>query len=101
MTLWRVAVEPIYSAAQVAEKIGVSRQRVTQCARRWGIGRQLAREWVFCAADVEAIRDRQGMVGGAGHAKAAMQAIQAVKGEAPSAESVARIISSRDSLEDE
>lgn len=104
-------MEPIYSAADVAEALGVSRQRVTQCARRWGLGRKLGREWIFLAADVEAIQDRQGLVGKAGHAEAAMRAIHGVDGKAtekagariiagikpgeevPSAESVARIIS--------
>lgn len=88
-------MEPIYSAAQVAEELGLSRQRVTQCARRWGIGTKLGREWMFCQADVEAIRDRQGLVGGAGHAGAVMQAIHKVDGEA-SAKAVARGISGRD-----
>lgn len=104
-------MEPIYSAAQVAEMLGLTRQRVTQCARRWGIGRKLGREWMFAPADVEAIRDRQGLVGGAGHAGAVMRGIHGVDGESvrkagarivsgikpgeetPSAESVARIIS--------
>ena len=57
------AMEPIYSAEEVAKKLGLSRQRVAQCARRWGLGRKLGRDWVFTDSDVGAIRDRQGMVG--------------------------------------
>ena len=111
-------MEPIYSAAAVAEELGLSRQRVTQCARRWGIGRKLGREWMFATADVEAIRDRQGLVGGAGHAGAVMRGIHGADGEsvkkagarivsgikpdeeAPSAESAAIMISGRKLLKD-
>ena len=93
-------MEPIYSAADVAEVLGLSRQRVTQCARRWRIGKKLGREWMFAPADVEAIRDRQGLVGGAGHAGAAMRMIHGVDGESAK-EAAARIISGRDFREDE
>ena len=57
----------VYSVAQVAEQLRLTSGRVTQCARRWGIGRKLNREWMFTAEDVAAIKKRRGMVGGAGH----------------------------------
>lgn len=74
-------MEPIYSAGDVAEALGLSRERVTQCARRWGIGEKLGRAWMFRSADVEAIRDRQGLVGAAGHAGAVMRAIHGEGGD--------------------
>lgn len=60
-------MEPIYSADDVAAQLGMSGSRVRQAARRWGLGQKLGREWIFRDADVEAIRNRQGLVGSAGH----------------------------------
>ena len=60
-------MEPIYSADDVAVQLGISAFRVRQAARRWGLGKKVGRQWIFRAADVEAIRNRQGLVGGAGH----------------------------------
>lgn len=57
----------IYSTAQVAENLGISPGRVTQCARRWGLGRKLNREWMFTPADVTQIEKRKGKIGFFGH----------------------------------
>jgi hypothetical protein len=47
--------EELYTAAEVAERTGRSPVTVRQLARTHNIGRRLGRDWVFTAADIEAL----------------------------------------------
>lgn len=46
----------LYTAAQVAEKLGLSHQRINAIARRRGIGQMIGNTRVFTVADVAAIK---------------------------------------------
>lgn len=43
---------------QVAERLGIDPSRVIRLAAKYGIGAKLGRDWLFTAADVDALRDR-------------------------------------------
>lgn len=56
------AVRPrtLYSAADVAAKLGISQSRVRALAQSRGLGQQpIPRTWVFTDADLDAMRDRK------------------------------------------
>jgi len=44
---------------QVAAELGISRDRIPRLARSRGVGQRVGRDWLFTAADVEAMRDRR------------------------------------------
>ncbi len=49
----------LLSAVQVAESLGISRQRVIQIAKTGEIGHKVGSTWVFTPAEVEAYRTRK------------------------------------------
>lgn len=47
-----------YTARDVANLCGISVSRVHQLVRDLGIGQKIGRDWLFSAADIDAVRNR-------------------------------------------
>jgi hypothetical protein len=47
-----------YTAPEVAALLALSEDRVRRLATRLGVGRKHGRDWLFSAADVAVMRDR-------------------------------------------
>ena len=47
-----------YTTREVADDLGINVSRVRVLADQLGIGRKIGRDWVFSAADLEALRRR-------------------------------------------
>lgn len=47
------------TSGEVAERLGISRRRVTELAKSRGVGTQVGRDWLFSENDVAAMRDRK------------------------------------------
>ena len=48
----------LYTTAQVAERLGLSRRRVLALALSRGLGRKLGRDWIFDEEDIEGMQIR-------------------------------------------
>ena len=53
----------LFTAAEVAAKLGLSKASVRAYATRYDVGTKYGRDWLFTEADIEAIRNRQGKIG--------------------------------------
>ena len=52
---------PIYSTAQIAEKLGLSIRQVTHLAQNEGIGTKIGPVWSFTGDDLRQLRRRRGV----------------------------------------
>lgn len=50
--------DAIYTTAEAAAEVGISRPMVTHLAREHGLGRKFGKSWLFTAADLDAMRRR-------------------------------------------
>lgn len=55
---WNYAPHRTVTTAVVAQRLGISRQRVAQLARSLGIGAHIGRDWLFAEDDIAAMRER-------------------------------------------
>ena len=53
----------IFTAAEAAKILGLSKESMRAYATRYGVGTKHGRDWLFTKEDIEAIRSRRGKFG--------------------------------------